>query len=143
MQLGQIKRKFIGIMTLKRVRVVLPNGLRSLPIDFKKFYELNLNKISTELGLRKRWSKSTLENLIFQYRAFLYIKYKYPEEVFAPTDDVDQLWHEHILHTEKYFLDCEYLFGKYLHHKHFEKCQAKIIQNTILRLNENFPGLCK
>ncbi len=34
----------------------------------------------------------------------------------SPTGDVDEIWHEHILHTNKYALDCKKLFGKFLHH---------------------------
>lgn len=33
-----------------------------------------------------------------------------------PLKDVDAVWHYHILRTQKYFADCEAVFGYYLHH---------------------------
>lgn len=30
--------------------------------------------------------------------------------------EMDELWHTHILDTKKYAKDCEYVFGKFIHH---------------------------
>lgn len=35
--------------------------------------------------------------------------------------DMDEIWHNHILFTQKYTTDCETLFGRYLHHVPHEK----------------------
>ncbi|AEV39339.1 hypothetical protein PSE_4837 [Pseudovibrio sp. FO-BEG1] len=34
-----------------------------------------------------------------------------------PSKAVDIVWHTHILFTEKYFKDCDEIFGHYLHHR--------------------------
>ena len=34
----------------------------------------------------------------------------------GPGDVIDELWHEHILHSEIYHYHCNKIFGSYLHH---------------------------
>lgn len=50
------------------------------------------------------------------YRRFLFLIAKYPSRVIVPTKEIDQIWHTHILDSEKYFEDCGVVFGGYLHH---------------------------
>ena len=53
---------------------------------------------------------------VHQYRRFLSLKLRYPKANLVPTDDIDLIWHTHILDTENYALDCQKLFGSFLHH---------------------------
>jgi hypothetical protein len=41
---------------------------------------------------------------------------KFPNEAIAPQFDVDIFWHYHILDTMKYAVDCDNVFGYFLHH---------------------------
>lgn len=50
------------------------------------------------------------------YRRFLFLIARHPEKSIVPNKDIDAVWHQHILDTEKYFSDCDAVFGKYLHH---------------------------
>jgi hypothetical protein len=50
------------------------------------------------------------------YRCFLKLCAWYPEESIAPSGDIDEVWHMHILDTAKYPADCDDVFGFYLHH---------------------------
>ncbi|MBD2018613.1 hypothetical protein H6F43_00245, partial [Leptolyngbya sp. FACHB-36] len=34
----------------------------------------------------------------------------------TPTWEIDQVWHCHILDTDKYAKDCDTLFGQFIHH---------------------------
>ncbi|NJL09636.1 MAG: hypothetical protein HC908_03855, partial [Calothrix sp. SM1_7_51] len=36
--------------------------------------------------------------------------------VIVPNKAVDQFWHQHILDTEKYYQDCQEVFGYFMHH---------------------------
>jgi len=54
---------------------------------------------------------------INQYRKYLTLKIRYPGVNLVPTEDIDLIWHTHILDTENYASDCENLFGRFLHHK--------------------------
>lgn len=40
----------------------------------------------------------------------------YPELVAVPTAEIDEIWHNHILHTKNYMNDCNQIFGYYCHH---------------------------
>ena len=62
------------------------------------------------------WCVEDAKYLEKLYKRFLWLIIKYPELSFVPTKDIDEFWHIHILHTEKYHHDCDNLAGKYLHH---------------------------
>jgi len=62
------------------------------------------------------WSKAKTFEIAFQYRNFLILKVLYPKKTISPTRDIDKMWHYHILDTSKYMLDCQNIFGNYLHH---------------------------
>jgi hypothetical protein len=62
------------------------------------------------------WSRAYADAVEFEYRRFLYLVKKFPNEQAAPLFDVDIFWHYHILDTMKYAADCEAVFGYFLHH---------------------------
>jgi hypothetical protein len=85
----------------------------------KKLKVLNLNWIVQRLmqphpGLG--WTREQAEKAIAHYKQFLSRVYFYPECVIVPQGDVDQVWHQHILNTQQYDMDCQWLFGYFLHH---------------------------
>ena len=62
------------------------------------------------------WSREYADRMELAYRRFLTLLVKYPDEVIAPTKEVDKFWHGHILDTMKYAEDCQNVFGYFLHH---------------------------
>ncbi len=64
----------------------------------------------------KRWSREHAEYLAREYKRFLTLLVKYPDDTIAPTNEVDEFWHMHILDTRKYAEDCQNIFGYFLHH---------------------------
>ncbi|WUR14607.1 glycine-rich domain-containing protein-like [[Empedobacter] haloabium] len=62
------------------------------------------------------WSLEKVDAVEFEYRRFLYLMKMFPQEQTAPLMDVDIFWHYHILDTMKYAIDCEAVFGYFLHH---------------------------
>lgn len=62
------------------------------------------------------WTKAKTVRAIARYMAFLGLIYLYPDRPFVPTQEIDAVWHNHILDTTKYHQDCELLFGRYVHH---------------------------
>lgn len=62
------------------------------------------------------WTLARANAVEFEYRRFLYLMKQYPHEQTAPLVDVDTFWHYHILDTMKYALDCDAVFGHFLHH---------------------------
>lgn len=83
--------------------------------------ELDLDCIKIKLMLMqkedtgKHWSMDKIDHVADMYKNFLYLSATQDEPV-VPTRDIDELWHVHILDTEKYAADCDRIFGRFIHH---------------------------
>jgi hypothetical protein len=87
--------------------------------QFKAVMELDLDPIKAKLmhvESGEGWSLEKVNAVEKEYRRFLCLMKKYPNEATAPLVDVDTFWHYHILDTMKYAVDCEQAFGYFLHH---------------------------
>jgi hypothetical protein len=87
--------------------------------EFQAVMELNLESIKAKLmhvASGEGWSLEKANAVEHEYRRFLCLMKKYPNENTAPLVDVDTFWHYHILDTMKYAADCEQAFGYFLHH---------------------------
>lgn len=62
-------------------------------------------------------SAAVLKDGEAQYREFLLASKLNPDSKLSPNLLVDEFWHAHILHTEKYVNDCAEYFGYYFHHR--------------------------
>lgn len=62
------------------------------------------------------WPQHEAEEIAGLYRAFLYLCKRYTDHVVVPPREVDEFWHLHILDTRNYLVDCQRIFGSYLHH---------------------------
>lgn len=62
------------------------------------------------------WSieQATIE--IDRYRQFLLLSYLYPDRSIVPSQQIDKVWHTHILDTAKYREDCDILFDRFIDH---------------------------
>jgi hypothetical protein len=78
---------------------------------------LDLSAIADAAAKRHGWSSDCVQSAENEYRKFLYLLMLCPKETRIPwDDDLDLFWHEHILHTEQYAIDCQKLFGRFIHH---------------------------
>jgi len=87
--------------------------------DMLAIAALDLEPIKVKLMHKESGEGWTLERanaIEFEYRRFLYLMKQYPDEQTAPLVDVDTFWHYHILDTMKYAVDCDAVFGHFLHH---------------------------
>jgi hypothetical protein len=87
--------------------------------ECKEIVELDLDPIKVKLMHKESGEGWTLEQasaVETEYRRYLYLMKKFPNELAAPSMDVDTFWHYHILDTMKYARDCEEVFGYFLHH---------------------------
>jgi len=62
------------------------------------------------------WTRAEADRHELEYKRFLALVAKFPEEAIVPNKDVDKFWHGHILDTMKYAEDCRNVFGYFLHH---------------------------
>ncbi|MDC8757379.1 hypothetical protein [Janthinobacterium fluminis] len=87
--------------------------------NFQAIAALDLDPIKVKLMHQESgegWSLEKANAVEFEYRRFLYLMKIFPAEATAPLFDVDTFWHYHILDTMKYAVDCEQVFGYFLHH---------------------------
>ncbi len=63
-----------------------------------------------------KWPLHIADIVSIQYRNYLLLRLLYPNIDLPPSREIDEFWHNHILHTQKYHKDCESIFGYYLHH---------------------------
>lgn len=79
-------------------------------------FKLDLNSTKKYLEKKFGWSREKSSITEFNYKNFLLLFVNHPGEIFIPDADVDEMWHAHILDTQKYMNDCQKIFGYYLHH---------------------------
>ena len=87
--------------------------------EFNFITALDLDPIKVKLMHKESgegWSRAKVDAVAFEYRRFLCLMKRFPQEQTAPLFDVDIFWHYHILDTMKYAADCEHIFGYFLHH---------------------------
>ena len=62
------------------------------------------------------WTREEADSRELEYKRFLALVAKFPDEAIVPNKEVDKFWHAHILDTMKYAEDCHNVFGYFLHH---------------------------
>lgn len=82
----------------------------------QKIESLDLRPIAFKLSLEPGWSLDRINHGLAQYRLWLKMVARHPEESIIPHKEVDEVWHMHILDTRKYAADCNEIFGRFLHH---------------------------
>ncbi len=78
---------------------------------------LDLSYVLDALVAREGWSRAHAEEAIQQYRNYLILLLKNPGKTLPPSEDIDEVWHTHVLHTREYRSDCERIFGHYVDHE--------------------------
>lgn len=85
-----------------------------------KLKALNLSPIEAYLMNPQNgygWCWRQVLQGIGRYKTFLFVCYLYPHIRLVPTQEIDCVWHAHILHTRLYRQDCEWLFGYFIDHE--------------------------
>ncbi|MEW6492625.1 MAG: glycine-rich domain-containing protein-like [Cyanobacteriota bacterium] len=63
------------------------------------------------------WTRQQTFQAINRYKTFLFVSYLYPQVFLVSTQEIDCVWHCHILHTRKYRQDCIMLFNNFIDHE--------------------------
>lgn len=87
------------------------------------------------------WSLERANAVEFEYRRFLFLMKKFPNEQTAPLVDVDTFWHYHILDTMKYAVDCDVVFGHFLHHFPYIGLRGEDDEAAHIRVGERMKEL--
>jgi hypothetical protein len=94
--------------------------------------KLDLTYLAKRLVDKEGWSPKDAKESVKRYKRFLLLALKHPNHNGTPTEDIDEVWHAHILYTKQYMADCQAIFGKYLHHAPGKegKRETKKMQNS-------------
>ena len=78
---------------------------------------VNIKKsASTSHGFLQSLSSNEISYAEQRYLKFLELPKYYPTEIFAPTKEIDEVWHLHMLSPIAYQQDCEVNYGRTLDH---------------------------
>ncbi|HLP43910.1 MAG TPA: glycine-rich domain-containing protein-like [Candidatus Nanoarchaeia archaeon] len=77
---------------------------------------LDLSKIINKVKEKQGWTDEQATDAECKYRQYLYMGLKYEGVSLVPSKDIDEVWHAHILDTKKYMVDCQAIFGRFIHH---------------------------
>ncbi|MGD1914376.1 MAG: glycine-rich domain-containing protein [Rivularia sp. (in: cyanobacteria)] len=99
-----------------------------------KLKQLDLRAIAYQLMYSDegtRWTLEQTNQAISNYSMFLYLIYLYPHLQLVPSQEIDRVWHHHILDTIKYAEDCEFLFGRFIHHFPYFGKRGKVDRDNL------------
>lgn len=104
----------------------------------EKLARLDLGPIAYRLMYcnEDKWNIQQTNQAILQYLMFLLLIYLYPNGELVPNEEIDQVWHYHILDTIKYAEDCEMLFGRFIHHFPYFGKRGKTDQDNLKKAFE-------
>ena len=106
----------------------------------KETFECSVGQLHEELANTKMrlqhkfdWSDDFINHSINEYWRFLYLrKTVNPTKTWiTPGNIIDDIWHDHILHTRSYTTFCETYFGYYLHHTPKNLAEDEDYSNSI------------
>ncbi|MEM6502383.1 MAG: hypothetical protein AAF685_11160 [Cyanobacteria bacterium P01_C01_bin.89] len=108
----------------QRLRFAIDNAPRGTQAVIERLGRLDFGPLVRKLWAchgdngQDGWSRSRLYGAVQSYASFLLDVALQPEMSFSATSsDMDEVWHCHILQTQKYTNDCKILLGYYLHHE--------------------------
>ncbi len=77
---------------------------------------IDLDMVKVKLVREHGWTEARADSVEIAYRRFLALCMMFPDKQIAPTPDIDDMWHQHILDTRAYADDTKRVFGEFLHH---------------------------
>jgi hypothetical protein len=101
---------------------------------------LDFDSIQKRLEKKLDLDSESVRECCQEYRKFLFLIHSYPEVQVVPGPLIDEVWHDHILHTKKYLEDCKRVFGKYIHHSPSESDEGEDISQTLILYRSVFSS---
>ena len=88
---------------------------------WRKIEGIDLDEVDADFPFSRRlmrdnnWTLDFTTNAILEYKRFVYLAIVSDKPV-TPSDQVDQVWHLHLVYTHHYWGDFSTILGKNLHH---------------------------
>lgn len=95
----------------------LPDSIAALELDFlgRKLLQDDADEAARRNGERL-WDEERVARALHEYRQFLALMLWHPDAYLVPSEDIDEVWHAHVLFTARYQADCDTIFGAFQHH---------------------------
>ena len=95
----------------------LPESIANLDLGYlgRKLLEDDACEAERRRGERL-WNEDRAIRALNEYKQFLALMYWNPDAALVPSEDIDEVWHTHVLNTARYQVDCEKIFGCFQHH---------------------------
>jgi len=91
---------------------ILWNNIRSFELDDPFIALTFTDRLARENG----WSLEYALRTVHEYKKFMFLLC-IAQHPLTPSDQVDQVWHLHLLYTESYWIDfCQDTIGRQIHH---------------------------
>lgn len=105
------------MMFLETETRTLPESIVNLDLGFlgRKLLEDDMFEAQRRNG-ELLWDEERVARALQEYKQFLALMHWNPEAVLVPSEDIDDVWHMHVLNTARYQSDCEMIFGCIQHH---------------------------
>lgn len=98
---------FCSCQVRKVLREIMQAVLSSVSLDLVRY------RLITKL----QWSEERADKAIPEYLRFLHLLSMSKKGIsLAPSIEVDEVWHAHILHTALYAKHCQEIAGRFIHH---------------------------
>jgi hypothetical protein len=107
-----------GMMTLlETVSRTLPESIANLELGYIGCKLLDDDAFEAQRRDGELlWDEERVARALGEYKQFLALMYWNPEANLVPSEDIDDVWHTHVLHTARYHADCEAIFGCFQDH---------------------------
>lgn len=94
---------------------------------------IDFSMVVDKIVATKHWKKADVLKIGDLYKNYLFLQKKYSPEYdkLPPSEEIDEFWHNHILDTKKYRVDCEKIFGFYLDHYPYFGIDGKTNMNDL------------
>lgn len=108
----------VGLLERRVMRKSDTEKVQDALSEVKKldFSELKAKMMGPTEVFGENWDLPRYQFALRWYQRMLALVVVYGPPIAPVIKDIDELWHNHILNTEKYHEDCETLFGFYFHH---------------------------
>ncbi len=101
-----------GMQQLNAVQQALYQGIQALPFD----EPAAARSMAQRLAQEHRWSPEYVQRVMAEYKRFLFLA-MVAGHVVTPSEDVDEVWHLHMLYSREYWNGlCKEVLGRPLHH---------------------------
>lgn len=89
------------------------------PQEYWQQLDLNYicNYMCSDAYMLPRWDLADAQECMQLYKRFLWLMMQHGPAGIVPTKEIDEFWHNHILHSKRYVADCKALVGHYIHHQ--------------------------